>query len=147
MPLDPLVPNAAANSWPPTPPPATPASVFRNDDARVIVVRPERRACPVPADGKFCLEPRVVELVGKLSALRGARIDHQRARMVCDECRVHYSTAARDLVGRDQEPHSRSQSAMALEHAARCDVKPITLTAPVADPGQCRHVVLAQNPH
>lgn len=52
---------------------------IRNNDARVIMLRPERRACHVPADGKFCAESRVVELLRKLSALCGIRIDHQRA--------------------------------------------------------------------
>lgn len=58
----------------------------------------------LPADGEFCAESRVIELVRKLSALRGARIDHQRARVVCGEGRAHCSIAATYLVGRDQYP-------------------------------------------
>ena len=75
---------------------------IRDDDARVKAVRPKRGLGRAPVADEFGAEPRMIELLCQLRPLSSARIDHQRARIVFGERRVHDSaTSAGSMAATD----------------------------------------------
>ena len=88
-----------------------------NQDARVIVVRPEGSVCCIPTHRKVRLESRVVELFDELPAMRDVRIDQQRPRiMLGKHLGLHGSTTAPNLSGPRNEPHSGTPGLLGPSH-------------------------------